>query len=140
MSQTIKISAGFSDKVSENYNSQQFSVNLEMECSINGKTVEVEAAADKLFALCRKIVDRQKGVTPSTESLPLAQPPKEEPSNQMESFASDKQIKCIFGMAKAQGRDSQAIKALISTRFGKRVENISKAEASAMINELKQAA
>ena len=62
MPQTIKISAGYADKVSENYNSQQFSVSLEMACTITGKISEVESAADRLFALCRKIVDRQKGI------------------------------------------------------------------------------
>jgi hypothetical protein len=44
MSQTVKISAGYSDKTSENYNSTQYSLNLELDVVFNSSTNEIEAA------------------------------------------------------------------------------------------------
>ena len=76
MSQKVKIQTGFSEKSTENYQSQQYSVALEMDCTINGSTREIEEASNKLFALCRKIVSAQKGVNVDTllnnETLPVS--------------------------------------------------------------------
>ncbi len=66
--QAVKIQAGFSEKASQNYNSQQFSVSLEMECHINGTTHEIEDAAAKLFTLCRKIVANEKSTKATSEA------------------------------------------------------------------------
>jgi hypothetical protein len=42
MSQTVKISAGYSDKNTENYNSTQYSLNLELDVVVNGSTSGAE--------------------------------------------------------------------------------------------------
>jgi hypothetical protein len=98
MPSKIKITAGFADKVTENYQSQQYSIGLEMECQINGNTAEIEDASKRLFALCRKIVNAQKtinvdyllqqdsiepptnGSAPTTSAAP-AQPTASAPAN-----------------------------------------------------------
>ena len=118
----VRISAGYSDKISENYNSKQFSINLELDANINGSTQEIEDASARLFELCRKIVEQQKGVSvdnllspvpsqPPPQQLPPSQnyspqPPQQnqpqQPANNNGSvkLASDKQIKFIFSLAK----------------------------------------
>jgi hypothetical protein len=63
MSQTVRISAGYSDKASENYQSRQYSFNLELDVQVNGSTLEIESASDRLFDICRRIVEKQKGVS-----------------------------------------------------------------------------
>lgn len=170
MASTVRISAGYSDKVSENYNSQQFSINLEMDAQINGTTSEIEQASDRLFQLCRKIVDHQKGVSVDTlltdqrpqqqasfpvippislppqhppqqaqhQQQPFDQPPTFNPHSGIGGHCSDKQVKCIFGIAKKRGMVNGAIQGL-AQRFGKtRIEDLTSQEASALISDLQQ--
>ena len=40
--QTVKINAGFSEKTSENYNSTQHSISLEMDIQVNGNTRDLK--------------------------------------------------------------------------------------------------
>ena len=77
----IRISAGYQETVSENYNSKRYSVQLEMDAMINGSVREVEDATAKLFELCRNIVSREKGTTlpfivsrPNPNALPSNSP------------------------------------------------------------------
>ncbi len=144
MAQTVRISAGYSDKVSENYNSQQFSINLEMDAMINGTTAEVEQASNRLFQLCRKIVDQQKGVSVDNLLNNQAPPVQFDPPQQFSRNVnnghqcSEKQVRCIFGAAKARGMTNAAIPAL-AQRFGKnRLEELTATEASSLIGELKR--
>ncbi len=154
MAQTVRISAGYTEKTSENYNSEQYSINLEMDAQINGTTTEIEQASDRLFQLCRKIVNHQKGVSVDTllsdpqqnqQQLP---PPQQQPSfdsphhfNQNTGTGqqcTEKQVKCIFGVAKSRGMANGAIAGL-AQRYGKqRLEELTSQEASALIKELKQ--
>ncbi|OGJ90449.1 MAG: hypothetical protein A2268_02995 [Candidatus Raymondbacteria bacterium RifOxyA12_full_50_37] len=164
MPQNVKICAGYSDKISENYNSTQFSLSLEMDCQINGSTREIEDASARLFSLCKQIVNRQKNVsvdnllsnahpvegngkeTPipsqpaATEPQKPEQPaPASEPQKSEEAI-SDKQVKYIFGLGRDLGKSGKDVRDLITTRFNKPVDALSKTEASLMIKELKQAA
>ncbi len=141
---TVKINTGFSDKVSENYNSQAFSVNLEMTVAINGSSSDVENAADRLFNLCKKIVEKQKGVAsdpifgePST--IPSHAPTENAGDTNSPIPATDKQVKAIFGIGKGKGLDNKEIRSL-ADRFNKNIEQLSKTEASSLIQELTEAA
>ena len=145
---TVRISAGFSDKVSENYNSTSYSINLEMDAQINGSTTEIEQASDRLFQLCRKIVNHQKGV--SVDTLLVSQEPSQQlpppqavytqsepPQTFTSNLASEKQVKCVFAVAKGRSMSNDAINGL-AQRFGKiRLEELSSQEASSLIKELK---
>ncbi len=145
MAQLVRISAGYSEKSSENYNSTSYSINLEMDAQINCTTAEVEQASNRLFQLCRKIVDHQKGV--SVDSLLNNQAPPQVQFDPPQQFSrnvnnghqcSEKQVRCIFGAAKARGMTNAAIPAL-AQRFGKnRIEELTATEASSLIGELKR--
>ena len=154
MAQTVRISAGYTEKTSENYNSEQYSINLEMDASINGTTTEIEQASERLFNLCRKIVNHQKGVSVDTllSDLPQSQqpipqqqpasnftPPPEYSRNSNSGHqCSEKQVKAIFAIAKSRGMVNGAITSL-SNRFGKNhLEELTSQEASSLIKELKQ--
>lgn len=133
---TVKISAGYSDKISENYNSQSYSINLEMDANINGTTTEIEQASERLFQLCRKIVNHQKSFTGDVllPESPLQQLPAPAPPIHL---CSEKQIKCIFGVAKSRGMANNAIQGL-AQRFSKqRLEDLTSQEASLLIKDLK---
>jgi len=135
----VRISVGFSDKQSENYNSTAYSVNLEMDVQVNVSSQEVEDASEKLFRLCRKIVENQKSQNHSDSSEPpiSQQPPQPKPTNIAVELCSPAQIKCIFGVAKSKGLQNGAITAL-ANRFNKpRLEDLTKQEASQLIKELK---
>lgn len=144
----VRISAGYSDKISENYNSKQFSINLELDANINGSTQEIEDASARLFELCRKIVEQQKGVSvdsllaPTPQQLPPQQPqqnfqPQTNIPSSNPSLASPAQVKCIFAVAKQNGLQNGAIAAL-ANRFNKpKLDDLSKQEASILIKELK---
>jgi hypothetical protein len=163
MSQKVKIQTGFSEKTSENYNSQQYSVALEMECQINGSTREIEEASGKLFALCRKIVSAQKGVNVDTLlnsessgatkalSRPASAPeapvvPPVSPStsngNGATRDATPKQIRYILELAKKVGMSKADIHNLKASYNKKTFESLSSVEASKIIDFLskKQAA
>ncbi len=165
MSQKVKIQTGFSEKSTENYQSQQYSVALEMECQINGSTREIEDASNRLFALCRKIVSAQKGVNvdtllnneappassrPSqpataTPSAPPAAPPAgpSVPSgNGTPKSATSKQIRYVLELAKKAGMSKPDIQNLPATYKKKTFESLTSVEASKLIESLskKQAA
>ena len=42
MPQNVRIPAGYSDKASENYQSRQYSISLELDVAVNGSTREIE--------------------------------------------------------------------------------------------------
>jgi hypothetical protein len=124
-----------------------------MDASINGTTTEIEQASERLFNLCRKIVNHQKGVSvdsllnevpPPQQSIPQQQPinnfaPPQEYSRNSNSGhqCSEKQVKAIFAIAKGRGMQNGAITAL-ANRFGKqRLEELTTQEASGLIKELK---
>ena len=157
MSQKVKIQTGFSEKSTENYQSQQYSVALEMECQINGSTREIEDASNRLFALCRKIVSAQKGVNVDTllnneavssgpsqpAPAPSAPPAASAPSgNGTPKSATSKQIRYVLELAKKAGMSKPDIQNLPATYKKKTFESLSSVEASKLIESLskKQAA
>ena len=48
------------------------------------------------------------------------------------------QMKCIYGVAKGHGMHNKAVATMVDEMFGKVVDNLTKAEASAVIDRLKQ--
>ena len=150
MPNKVKISAGYSDKTSENYNSTQYSINLEMDATINGTTAEIEQASDKLFKLCRKIVAAQKSVSVdsylNTEAdhngTPLPPQPQQPHTTPVDAtnLCSPAQVKCIFAVAKSKGLQNGAITNL-AKRFNKsKLDELTRPEASQIIKELKEGA
>jgi len=154
MSQKVKIQTGFSEKTSENYNSQQYSVALEMECQINGSTREIEEASAKLFALCRKIVAGQKGVNVDTllnsENVPGTAPVQQPPATPAPAApapvngpgpgtskpASSKQIKYLLDSAKRIGLSKVEIQNLPASFKKTTFESLTSVEASKLIESL----
>jgi hypothetical protein len=148
MPQNVKIQTGFAEKTSENYNSTQHSISLEMDCVINGSTREIEEASQKLFALCRKIVAAQKGV--SVDSLLQSEPaqagtPQNAPAAPLPSSsnsnptgapkpASAKQIRFLLDVAKKSGLDEKSIRALPAECHKASFEALSSTEASRLID------
>ena len=142
---TVRISAGYSDKTSENYNSTSYSINLEMDAHINGTTTEIEEASNRLFQLCRKIVNHQKGVsvdnllednTPTQPTQQYTAPTNNYSNNN--NRCSEKQVKCIYGVAKGRGMTTQAISSLAQRYGKKRLGELTSSEASLLIKKLKQ--
>lgn len=153
----VRISAGYSDKISENYNSKQFSINLELDAQINGSTQEIEQASDRLFQLCRKIVEHQKGISvdnlltpsnPPPAQLPPQQPPaqnqyQQSPAPQQQQsqrngkLASDKQIKFIFSLAKKSKLPDYEVRNLPMQYFNiQNFNELSSKQASEIIESL----
>lgn len=147
----IKISTGFSDKISENYNSKQYSISLEMEAQINGSSAEVEKASATLFALCKKIISQQKSLEQPDSQSPLfpnnEQPPEQQQQvppqndkpqqNYSNKPVTEKQIKCIYGVAKQLGKRNKEIEGLASKFSKNKLEDLSSREASQLIESLK---
>jgi hypothetical protein len=152
MPQKVKIQTGFSEKTTENYQSQQYSVALEMEVSINGSTSEISEASNKLFALCRRLVSQQKAVnvdnlltaapveqhppvsTPVAPAIaaPSAATPVSNAGNGTKA-ATSKQIKYALELAKKSGMSKSDIAAL-PAKFNKAsFEALSAKEASSII-------
>jgi hypothetical protein len=142
MSQTIKISAGYSDKVSQDYNSSQYSLNLELDVVVNGSTTEIESASQKLFSLCRKLVLTQRSVnvdsilnreaSPGANQNAPAAP--QSPSSSSQKPASSKQIKFLLELAKKAGMDEASIRSLPSEFQKSSFEALSSSEASRLID------
>ena len=146
MPQKVKISAGYADKSSENYNSRQYSINLEIDVTVNGTTKEVEDASERLFRLCRKIVESQKGI--SVDNLLNDNPPQPTPpakpaappaptANGNGKLATDKQIKFIFRLGKQSKLSNEQINALPGQYFGKpNFNSLTASEGSNLIETL----
>ena len=143
MPQNVKIQAGFSEKTSENYNSTQNSIALEMNVQVNGSTREIEEASQKLFALCRKIINAQKGVNVDSllqgDQLPATVPPgapaaPHSPSSNAQKPATNKQIKYLLELAKKSGMDEKSVRALPGEFQKSSFEALSSAEASSLID------
>jgi hypothetical protein len=154
MPQNVKIQTGFSEKVTENFQSTQHSISLEMDCAINGNTREIEEASQKLFALCRKIVSAQKSVNvdsllnndmpvnlttfppaPQTPSFTPAPAPQQPTGNGSSTRpATTKQIKFILELAKKSNLSHDEILALPLTYQRERFEQLSASQASALID------
>lgn len=154
MAQEVIIRAGYTSRTSKDYQSEEHSIQIEVPSKINGSTQEIESASDRLFRLCKKIVEQQKQDVSVDSLLSDPQPqPQQLPPPQDTTFnppadysrnsntgqqCSEKQVKCIFGVAKSRGMVNGAIQGL-AQRFGKqRLEELTSQEASALIKELKQ--
>lgn len=143
MAQTIRISAGYADKASENYNSKQYSINLELDVQVNGNTREIEGASDRLFELCRRIVEKQKVV--SVDNL-LAGPPEphaEEPnsgnSNGTTRPATAKQLRYLHQLAKKANLTDEQVNGLPRQYYSKAaLSDLTSLEASGLIDVLSQ--
>ena len=143
----VKISCGYSAKESANYNSSSYSINLEMEVLVNGKTADLESKADLLYDLCRRIVTKQRSASIDSLLAPNERPPATtQPAvtlltppvnNNVPDVASPKQVKYIFALSRAKGFDSKKTKDIVYDQYGKAVENLSKKDAAAVIDELK---
>jgi len=130
--QTVKIQTGYSDKSSQNYNSNQYSVSLEMECHINGTTHEIEDAAAKLFGLCRKIVANEKSAkAPQQAPLRMNQPD----GNDLPS-ASSRQIGAIMAIGRSIGLDKSQLEEFAGTTISSTC--LSSKAASRIIESLKK--
>ena len=152
MPQTVKIQTGFSEKSTQNFQSTQHSISLEMDCAINGSTSEIEDASQKLFALCRKIVSVQKSV--NVDSLlnndatqtPSPPAPVSTPATGSNVIpigtATSKQIKYLLELAKKASLTHDEILAIPGTYNKNMFEQLSASEASSLINrfKMKQAA
>ena len=148
--QKVKVSAGYSDKISENYNSKQYSIALEMELQINGNTADVELASSKLFALCRKIVSAQKEVSidgllnqnaaaPVANSVPNPSDGKNGGLNNKPITA--KQVAYIFRLGHKAGLSDEQVRQLPMQYFGKPnpdLNSLSSGEASRIIETLSE--
>lgn len=135
--QTVKIQTGFSEKLSQNYNSNQFSVSLEMECHINGSTQEIETAAAKLFDLCRKIVQHEKSGQSAQTSLNPPPNQTQFPSNgNGDRPASAKQIAAIYAIGKSVGLNKSQIEQLAGVNLSSKTLLVK--DASKVIEFLKQ--
>lgn len=138
----VKINAGYSDKISKDYNSKSYSISLEMEVHINGKTTELEEASHRLFNLCKKIVKKEKGesiddmLEPPTEATPSSLPPAPPQTTQVK-LASEKQLKCVFAIAKSIGMLNKTIDALASRYNKNDLKELTSQEASNLIKTLK---
>lgn len=160
MAQTIKIRASYAETVSRDYQSNRYGLDLECDVQLNGgdHKQEIETAASTLFNFAKAVVAKQKesgfavGDLLKTNALPPQPEAKVAPeaakpaegnndSTKSNTSASDKQIKAIFGIAKSLGKNNQAIRQMAADRFNnKRIEDLSKSEASSLIQDLKSAA
>jgi len=145
----VKIQTGFSEKTSENFNSTQHSISLEMDCVINGTTHEIESSSQKLFALCRKIVSAQKSVNvdsllnndnPPVNHSQNTQPPQSNAQNANGNNqspprpATQKQIKFLLELAKNANLSHDEILKLPAVYKKDRFEQLTAYEASALID------
>jgi len=154
----VKISCGYRAKSSANFQSEEYSIGLEMDVLINGKTEEVQQKADLLYALCKQIVNKQRGISvdslltppaqsetkPETKSEANPEAPAQAPAAPQQSngngVISPKQVKYIFALGRTKNMFGKAVRDLVFDRFKKPVEEISRHNASVLIDELKQAA
>lgn len=156
MPQKVKISTGYSDKVSKDFNSQQFSVSLEMECAINGSTKEIQDASKRLFELCRRIVNDQKGVSvdgllqqeddsmypPQTAATVPATPVPQGQANGQTGAPSvrnitTKQISYLFRLGQKAGLSDEQVRQLPVQYFGRPdLQSLTSYEASKLIDTL----
>lgn len=146
MPQRIKVSTGYADKVSKDFQSQQFSVGLEMELTVNGTTREIEDASEKLFALCRKIVSSQKSI--SVDSLLNGNTSQTIPGQNTEQPrgngngngkpATAKQIRYLHQLGKKADPPltDEQVRALPQQYYGKTLETMTSQEASNLIDVL----
>ncbi len=143
MPQKIKISTGYSDKSSLNYQSQQYSVSLDMEVQVNGSTQEIEDASSRLFALCRKIVSSQKSVSVDNllndeplQPAPATPAPSSNNGNGKVKPATKKQIDYIFKLAKKSKLSVDEINALPQNYSKNDFQSLSSVQASQIIDNL----
>jgi hypothetical protein len=142
MSQTVRINAAYSEKNTADFNSQQYSVGLEMDAQINGSTREIEEASQKLFALCRRIVAQQKGV--SVDNL-LQSPAHNEPapvtppasSTNLPRMATSKQLLYLWKLGKRAGLTDEQVRGLPMQYYQKATaDDLTGQEASSLIDSL----
>ena len=136
--QSVKIQTGFSEKATANFNSQQFTVSLEMECHINGTTTEIETAAAKLFDLCKKIVAAQKQKTepetPARQELPSAIKQPQTPGGNRDLAATSKQISAIYAISRAAGLNKAQLEEFVGKPIS--TSTLSKVGAGNLIEDL----
>jgi hypothetical protein len=150
----VRISTGLSEKSTENYQSTQHSISLEMDCVINGSTREIEEASQKLFALCRKIIGAQQKsvsvdsllnvdqpITPVPVTLPpspaVPKPttvPARTNTGSSQRLATSKQIKYLLQLAKSANLAHDEIVTLPATYKKERFEQLTSTEASTLID------
>ena len=144
MSQTVKISAGYSDKVSQDYNSSQYSLNLELDVVINNSTTEIESASQRLFSLCKKLVLTQRSVNVDTLLNPgaalgasqKAPAAPQSPSSSTQKPASSKQIRFLLQLLKNAKFSPDETKGILAEFKKESFEALTSHEASQLIDRL----
>jgi len=134
--QVVKICSGYADTASQNYNSQKFSVSLEMECHINGSTTEIETAAAKLFDLCRKIVQNEKQTPTARPAITPPPAPVNQTQFSGERLATSKQIAACYAIGKSIGLNKAQIEQMAGVNLTSKT--LTAKEASKVIEFLKQ--
>ena len=132
----IKLNAGVSRKIGEpNYGSRGASVNveLELESSVVNDTDALYEKIRRLFALAKRSVDEELGISTSAPSNGGG--PGNTPSNGETRPATEKQKHAIAAICNENGfdGDQEAI-----GLFGRSVEQLTLPEASQLIDRLKE--
>ena len=130
----IKLNAGISRKVGEpNYGSRGASVNveLELESAVVNDTDALHEKIRKLFALAKKSVDEELGVSPSQ---PNANGTNGEQNGTASRPATDGQKRAIWAICKKLGLDQDEE---ARATFDRPVSQLMLPEASQLIDRLK---
>lgn len=144
----ISLSIGLSRKVSKDYNSRGYSVNLDVELpadAINDQQ-SIANSADQLFALCDQLLDRQiaEGQAEkkdpqrggSINGHPRRGGGRPMPSNGNGRLMTNAQTRAIESMARKIGEDPSE---WARHEFGQEFNQLNIRQASEMIDSLKQA-
>lgn len=145
----ISLSIGLSRKVSKDYNSRGYSVNLDVELpadAINDQQ-SITDSADSLFALCDQLLDRQIAEQQNESAARKQQPrsngyrkpaTQRRPSNGNGNGRSmtNAQSRAIESMARKLGEDPNE---WARHEFGQELSQLNIRQASEMIDGLKQA-
>ena len=145
MSQTIKIRTGYSETVSQDYNSKRYSIELEGDVSVNNgdSKTEIDKATQRLFAFCKSIIAREKDNASSTalfDSGDTVKTVAPENTNKPDSqqLASAKQVSYITKLCNSQ---KLKVEEFCYKNWKKeKVADLTVAEASESINFLKEGA
>jgi len=156
----LKVNIGLSRKLSENYNSHGFSINLEGEvCAELRDTETVIDRIQQYYDLADEALLRQMEryesdmaiASHDAEPAPLAAPPqtataeRKTPTNRVSQNgktgrepATNKQLQYLLNLGKRQGLSKSALDRHLTERFGRQltVYDLTKREAGLMLDEL----
>ncbi len=136
----VIIEAHYAKKIGlPGYSSHQFAVTLRTELTELG---QLERTVTDLYGRLQTAVDAElvkPGVMPTSgETTPPVAPPepRPEPKTEQPWKCSDKQRELILKIVHEHGLDKEQVDALAQQRFGARVRELNKLQASSLIDEL----